>query len=193
MPFPPLPSFCVNVVPDGRRLIRPLFMETDGKTPLPSKRYYDVFTVFLTQATFAFTVAPFIFLSFRDSLMVWTRVYFYALLGIGACFAMFSRKLPFRGQFLKAQNARTANIKVEVDVAGIKKVAREEVKREGLSKREQRAPTLGLPEDPEGELNEIVAEVKREIEERKRRGSLGAQGFDVKKMVDEKIRQFKKK
>ena len=165
-------------------------MSPDGKTPLPSKRYYDMFTILLTQIAFAFTVSPFIFLTFTDSIIVWARVYFYTLLGVAASFTLFSRSLPFRARLVKMQSDRTAT----PNSAGIEKVAREQMLRRestedvtGL----KRAPTLGLPEDPEAEIDEIVAEVKREIDERKRRGSM-VQGFDVRKAVEEKLKEFKR-
>lgn len=189
------PRLDVDTAVDGRRLVRPLFMTPDGKSPLPSKRYYDIVTALLTQAAFAFTVAPFVLLSLGDSLLVWARVYFYTIIGVAASLALFSRSLPFRKQLVKMQSDRAP--KPTVDVDGIEKVAREEAKREKLTRMDsaggmKRAPTLGLPDDPEAEIDEIVAEVKREIEERKRRGSL-VQGFDVRKAVDEKLKEFKKK
>ncbi|KAF2181710.1 MBOAT family protein-like protein [Zopfia rhizophila CBS 207.26] len=190
-----LASLLQTIAKNGRRLIRPLFLTTEG-APLPTKRYYDIFTTFLTQTAFAFTVAPFIFLSFSGSILVWARVYFYTLIGVGASFALFSRSLPFRKKLQKMQADRTAAPSTETE---IEKVAREEQEKErrekllrrGSSDGAKRAPTLGIAEDPEAEIDEIVAEVKREIEERKRRGSL-VQGFDVRKAVEEKLSSLKK-
>jgi lysophospholipid acyltransferase len=186
-------------------------MSPDGKTPLPSKRYYDIFTLILTQTVFAYTVAPFIFLYFSTTMIVWSRVYFYTLLGVAASFAAFSRSLPIRKELVKRVNAHQApatsstSTTTGVDVASIEAAAREEAKLEGLKRREssesvaassmsgvssgRRAPTLGIADDPEADIDEIVAEVKREIEERKRRGSL-VQGFDVRSAVQAKFREF---
>jgi lysophospholipid acyltransferase len=182
-------------MPDARRLVRPLFMTPDGKTPLPSKKYYDIFTLFLTQSAFAFTVAPFILLGFRDTLLVWSRVYLYTLIGTAASFALFSKNLPVRSYLTKMQADRVSAF----DEKGIEKVVTQELekgRREQLLRRESvehlgSAPTLGIAEDPEAEIDEIVAEVKKEIEERRRRGSL-MQGFDVKRAVDEQLKKFKK-
>ncbi|KAF2659020.1 MBOAT-domain-containing protein [Lophiostoma macrostomum CBS 122681] len=209
-----LASLLQTIAKNGRRLIRPLFMSPDGKTPLPSKRYYDIFTLILTQTVFAFTVAPFIFLYFSTTMIVWSRVYFYTLLGVAASFAAFSRSLPIRKELVTRVNAHQApatptSTTAGVDVASIEKAAREEAKREGLLRREssesvapsslaggssaaRRAPTLGIADDPEAEIDEIVAEVRREIEDRKRRGSL-VQGFDVRSAVQAKFREFGKK
>ncbi|KAF2263868.1 MBOAT family protein-like protein [Lojkania enalia] len=184
---------CLQIIAkSGRRLIRPFFMTPDGKAPLPSKKYYDLFTIFLTQVAFAYTVAPFIILSFNDTMKVWARVYFYTIIGVAASFALFSRRLPFRKTLVKRQSTRTSSI----DVSGIEKVAREEAKRETLTRIDstdgvRRAPTLGIADDPEAEIDEIVLEVKKEIEDRKRRGSI-VQGFDVRKAVEEKFKAFQK-
>jgi lysophospholipid acyltransferase len=182
-------------------LIRPLFMTPDGKSPLPSKKYYDLFTVILTQTVFAYVVAPFILLGFSDTIKVWARVYFYTLIGVAASFALFSRSFPFRKQLVQRQSARTPQPAANnFDDPAIEKAAREEIRRERLARTNSadsvaghaKMPLLGIADDPEAEIDEIVAEVKAEIEQRKRRGSV-MQGFDVKKAVQEKLKQFNKK
>lgn len=173
-------------------------MTPDGKQPLPSKRYYDLFTWLLTQVVFAYTVAPFILLSFSNTMLVWSRVYFYTLFGVAASFAAFSRSLPIRRNLQKMQASRqpaSANDNIE-------KVAKEEVEAD-LKRRQsalsinsnassiRKAPTLGIADDPEAEVDEIVREVRQEIEERRRRGSM-MQGFDIKSAVREKMKEFQK-
>ncbi|KAF2738652.1 MBOAT family protein-like protein [Polyplosphaeria fusca] len=192
-----LAALLQTIAKNGRRLVRPLFMSPDGKTPLATKKYYDIFTRVITQVAFAFTVSPFIFLTLSASLKVWARVYFYTLIGVAFSFAFFSRSLPFRKMLIKKQSDRQPPVDVGSEV---EKVAREEAKREKLVRMEstdtvggaRRAPTLGLPDDPEAEIDEIVAEVKREIDDRRRRGSL-VQGFDIKKAVDQKLKEFQRK
>lgn len=178
-------------------MVRPLFLSVDGKTSLPTKIYYDIFTFLLTQLAFSFTVAPFILLGFSDTLKVWARVYFYTLIGVAGCFGLFSRSLPFRKQLQQRQSARApATAAVDRDLSNIEQIAKEEIKRDNLrtdsttSATSRKAPTLGIADDPEAELDAIVAQVKREIAERKRRGS-ALQGFDVKVAVQEKIKEFK--
>jgi lysophospholipid acyltransferase len=86
------------------------------------------------------------------------------------------------------------------DDPAIEKAAREEIRRERLARTNSadsvashaKMPLLGIADDPEAEIDEIVAEVKAEIEQRRRRGSL-MQGFDVKKAVQEKLKQFNRK
>ena len=184
---------------DGRRMVRPLFLAADGKTSLPTKIYYDVFTFLLTQLAFSFTVAPFILLGFSDTLKVWARVYFYTLVGVAGCFGLFSRSLPFRKQLQKRQSLRTVTKPAaDLDMSNIEQIAKEEIKKDNLTRTNsmasttssKKAPTLGIADDPEAELDEIVAQVKREIMDRKRRGS-ALQGFDVKKAIQEKIKELK--
>ncbi|KAF1974528.1 MBOAT-domain-containing protein [Bimuria novae-zelandiae CBS 107.79] len=194
-----LASLLQTIAKNARRLIRPLFMTPDGKEPLPSKRYYDIFTWLLTQVVFAYTVAPFILLSFSATMLVWSRVYFYALIGVAFSFAAFSRSLPIRHHLQKMQAARQPSSSTE----DIEKIAKEEVEAD-LRRRQsalsvnsdassvRKAPTLGIADDPEAEIDEIVREVKQEIEERMRRGSV-MQGFDLKTAVREKIKEFQTK
>lgn len=176
-------------------------MTPDGKTPLPSKRYYDAFTFFLTQTVFAYVVAPFILLGFSDTIKVWARVYFYTLIGVAGSFALFSRSFPFRKQLVQRQSVRLPPPPAATyDDPAIEKAAREEIRRERLARTKSadsiassaKMPLLGIADDPEAEIDEIVAEVKAEIEQRRRRGSV-MQGFDLKKAVQEKLSQFKKK
>lgn len=182
-------------------MIRPLFLTPDGKNSLPTKKYYDIATAILTQVIFAYVVAPFILLGFSDTLKVWARVYFYALIGVAASFALFSRNLPFRQQLVQRQAARAPPAAAaSVDETAIEKEARDAIKRETLARANsydstssKKMPLHGLPDDPEAEIDEIVKEIKLEIEQRKRRGSLkGMQGFDLKKTVQQKLDQFKK-
>lgn len=60
---------------DFRRHVRPLFMTADQKSDGPYKKIYDVFGLLVTQFSFAYIVAPFIILDFKDSLKLWSRAY----------------------------------------------------------------------------------------------------------------------
>jgi lysophospholipid acyltransferase len=134
-------------------------------------------------------------------------VYFYVLWGTAASFALFSRSLPFRAYLIKLQNARTgtavstakSNDEANTSMSSnkVEKVAREEAQAWVQQERDRRDDAAsaallgsGLSADPEKDVEQLVTEVRREIEERKRRGSL-VQGFDVRKAVDEKIKQMK--
>jgi lysophospholipid acyltransferase len=177
-------------------MIRPLFLTTDGKSDLPSKKYYDIFTAILTQVAFSFTVAPFILLDFSDTVKVWSRVYFHTLIGVAASFALFSRSLPFRKQLTQRQAARVAHAATaELDASSVEKVTREEMNKisrvnsEASTASSRKAPTLGISDDPEAEIAEIIAGVNKEIAERRRRGSV-LQGFNVKQAVQQRMKEF---
>jgi lysophospholipid acyltransferase len=178
-------------------LIRPFFLTPDGKNPLPSKKYYDIITTIVTQIIFAYTVAPFILLGFSDTFTVWARVYFYTLVSVAASFAAFSRNLPLRKQLVQRQAARAPPASATpIDESTIEEAAREEITREKLARTNsqdsvasKKMPLHGIADDPEAEIDEIVREVKAEILERRRRGSMS---FDVKKAVQEKLKQFRK-
>ncbi|KAL5114533.1 Lysophospholipid acyltransferase [Pleosporales sp. CAS-2024a] len=192
-----LAAFVQTCAKNGRRLIRPLFLTPDGKNPLPSKKIYDMVTLVITQVIFAYTVAPFILLGFSDTLRVWSRVYFYALVSLAASFAVFSRRLPFRKQLVQLQTARAPQASTtSVDESAIERAAREELKLTRATSQDsvasKKMPLHGISDDPEAEIDEIVREVKAEFDLRRRRGSV-VLNFDVKKAVQEKMRQFKKK
>ncbi|KAF2490243.1 MBOAT family protein [Lophium mytilinum] len=172
-----LASLLQTIAKNGRRLLRPFFLTADGGSETPKKRYYDLVTILITQLAFSFTVAPFVFLSFTGSITVWSRVYFYCLIGVAVCFGALNS--PIKPQ-LQAQLKKRNKGKIE-----------EVVKIEQAKERIQRAPTLGLPDDPEAEMDEIVAEVRKEIEERRKRG--GSVGMDIRKAVEEKLAEFKRK
>jgi lysophospholipid acyltransferase len=63
-----LASLIQTAAKNFRRHLRPFFMDPVSGKPLPSKRYYDVLTYFVTQLSFSFATVPFLILSFSDSL-----------------------------------------------------------------------------------------------------------------------------
>ena len=140
---------------DFRRYIRPFFLSPDGSKPTQYKRYYDILSWVVTQLTLSFAVAPFIMLSFRTSIAVWSSVYYYGAIGTLGSVAFFAspakalvvRRLKLRS---KPQPGKT----VAQEPAG--------------------PPTLGLPNDPGREFDEAVQEIMEEIESRRRRGSIVA-------------------
>jgi len=166
--LPLLRSKLTSVRKDGRRLLRPLFLEADGKTPTPNKRYYDIFTWFVTQVAFAFAVSPFIILDFASCIKVWGRVYFYAIIGTAACFGFLQS--PGRKWLQEQVKKRTG-----AEKPGLERV-----------KSVERMPTLGMPDDPERAVDEIVQEVKAEIE---RRRAEGIQLPDVRELIRQKLEE----
>jgi len=90
------------------------------------------------------------------SLLVWTRVYFYAVIGTALATGFFAS--PAKAFLIKKLNKRSGA------TAGKLKRTHSQ---ESLAGRE---PVLGLPPDPQKELAEIVQEVKAEMEARQRKG-----------------------
>ncbi len=155
-----------DIPPDVRRHIRPFFLTPDGTRPTPYKPYYDAFSYLATQAAFCFTTVPFVLLTLRDSLLVWSRVYFYAIFGAAATMAFFaSPARPWLDRRLEVRNQR----EMEKEVRG--------------------HPLMGLPSDPGEDVQEAVREIRLEVEMRRRRGSLVGmpRGEEMRAAVEDKL------
>ncbi|EYE97245.1 lysophospholipid acyltransferase [Aspergillus ruber CBS 135680] len=179
-----LGSFIQTVAKNFRRHIRPFFLTPDGTKPTPNKRYYDIASWLATQLTLSFTVMPFIFLSFADSMAVWQSVYYYGILTTLSSLAFFSS--PVKKIFIKKLQTRasgTAGAKKPVSVS-----APSGPTTPGADGHD-RDQTLGLPDDPAKDLDEAVQEIKGEIDARNRRGSTATMpsGAELKAAVEEKI------
>ena len=118
--------------------MRPFFLSPDGARAIPAKQYYDYFTLFITQTTFSFVVAPFIYLTIGDSLKVWSRVYFYCIIGVAACIGF----LNSPGKSWLKNQLRQRN-------AGKTKDKRD---RDEFS-------AMGMPENPLNDLKEMVNDI----------------------------------
>jgi len=148
-------------------------MSPDGKTPTANKRYYDIFCWLTTQLHFSFVVAPFILLTLPPTIKIWARVYFFGLVGLAVCFAFLQS--PGKTMLIKKLKARSR--------PGLERTASSASVADGYDS------TLGLPHDPEFEMQRIVKGVKDEIEARKRRGSTVP---DVRVLFQQKLDEFKK-
>lgn len=145
----------------------------------------------MTQTAFCFTTAPFVLLTLPSSLLVWSRVYFYCILGTAASMAFFAS--PGKSWLihqLKIQNAATGAEKEVLKAQG------HGHGRPDLGGRRTTNTSaldgyggLGLPDDPEREVQEAVAEIKSEVEGRRRRGSkiTVPTGEELKQMVEERL------
>jgi lysophospholipid acyltransferase len=118
------------------------------------KVYYDIFSYLVTQLAFSFTTAPFVLLTLPASFLVWARVYFYAAIGTALSTAFFAS--PAKAFLAKKLNARSG-------IGGL----RRKRSQESLASTE---PVLGLPAEPQKDLEEIVSEVRAEMEARQRKG-----------------------
>jgi lysophospholipid acyltransferase len=135
-----------------RRYIRPFFLDPKTSQPTRYKIYYDIASYLTTQLTFSFVVAPFITLTISASLLVWARVYFYAIIGTALATAFFAS--PAKAYLIKQLNKRSG--------ASGPKLSRTK-SQESLASNQ---PVLGLPPNPERDFQEMVNEVKAEIEMR---------------------------
>ena len=152
---------------DFRRHVRPFFLSPDGQHPTSYKIYYDILSYLATQTAFCFTTAPFVLLTLPSSLLVWARVYFYAVLGTAASMAFFaSPAKPWLVKRLKQRNQNATQPK--------------EVKEH---------PLLGMPSDLAGDIDEAIQEISNEVDARKRRGQSISMptGGDLKAVVEDKL------
>lgn len=166
-------------------------MTPDGKTALPRKRYYDLFSYVVTQLAFSFTTAPFVLLDIGDSLVVWMRVYFYTVIGTIAAslFLLTPGKAWLSSRVRKYQSsAQKAKATASTDVSDASTSAPVRpslLHREG-SHSTQRHPTyLGLPNDPGKAWDEMVDEFAMEIERRRSDGKPLAD--EVRNLLREKF------
>jgi lysophospholipid acyltransferase len=150
-----------------RRNFRPFFLDPKTGAPLPSKRYYDIASWLTTQLTFSFTVAPFLILSFKGSLLVWSRVYFYAVIGTAALMVFFASPAKL---YLKKEIERR-NAKAGVAVGGAAKGANgaagggklpRSASSESLA---SQTPVMGITQDLGKEFDDAMSDI-RALEEK---------------------------
>lgn len=166
-----LGSFVQTSAKNIRRTIRPFFLTPDGTKPTPYKRYYDILGWLGTQLTLSFAAAPFVLLSFNDSITTWTRVHFYGIISVFSSLALFAKASPVRKYLVKRLDQRNQSAA---------KRAKEEP---------ARAPVLGLSEDVGEDMDEVIEEIKQEIETRRRSGSVVTMpsGQELKAAIEDKI------
>lgn len=103
----------------------------------------------------SFAVAPFLVLSFSGSVLAWSRVYFFVVIGVLVTMAFFhSPAKQYLREKLEARQKRPG-----VQLA-------RSLSQDSLVGRE---PVLGVAQDPERELDEAVREMKADFVELRRR------------------------
>ncbi|KAG9239400.1 MBOAT family protein-like protein [Amylocarpus encephaloides] len=152
-----LASFVQTAAKNCRRYIRPFFLDPQTTQPTSLKIYYDIASWFITQFTFSFVTAPFVLLTLPASFLVWARVYFYGAIATALATAFFSS--PAKGLLIQKLKARAGTPELHKSAS-----------QENLAHHE---PMLGLPAEPQKDLEELVGEVKAEMEIRKRKASQG--------------------
>lgn len=145
-----LASFVQTVSKNCRRYFRPFFFTQSTGEPTPYKIYYDALSYFVTQLTFSFTTAPFVLLSLQDSFLVWSRVYFYAVIGTALATAFFES--PATSHFKKALTKRNGG------------PLKPSASQENLA---GKYPLHGLPDDPMADLGEIKKDMEATLKKKR--------------------------
>lgn len=168
-----LGAFIQTVAKNIRRYVRPFVMTPDGKKGTSNKMYYDAVCWVVTQFTFCFVTAPFVILGFSDSIKAWARVYFYAIIGVGGSMAFFSS--PAKVYLIKQ----------------LKKREPEDNLKRTYSHDQIKMPVLGMSDDPSRDIDEVVAEIKQEVDTRRRRGSKieMPSGESLRRAVEQKLKE----
>lgn len=122
-----------------------------------------------TQLAFCFTTAPFVLLTLPDSLLVWARVYFYAIIGVAFSMAFFAS--PAKPWLIKQLNDK-----------------RKPALQRTASQESMREPVMGMPHDPGQDFDEVFQEVRDEVM-RRRKNSSGRRGLSVAQEVKEVLRE----
>jgi lysophospholipid acyltransferase len=141
-------------------MVRPFFLDPVTQEPLSTKVYYDIASWIATQTTFSFVVAPFVILGFSDSIAVWCRLYFYAVITTGGSLAFFMS--PGKKWLRSVLEQRSK-------AAGVAKIPRSLstdslASANGNGNGHTKAPVLGLSQDLERDVNEMLDEAKIEFE-----------------------------
>ncbi|KAI9721336.1 MAG: lysophospholipid acyltransferase [Chrysothrix sp. TS-e1954] len=186
-----LAALIQTVAKNARRLLRPFFMAPDGKTAGNSKIYYDVFSWTITQLAFSFTVAPFILLSFSSTITIWARVYFYCVIGVAASLAFLaSPGKPWLRKQLAARNKPKSTVAIDGEPK-TQHTANASASGSPLQRSESheyfKGATLGMPDDPGQDLDEIMESLKEEVRLRRDRGQSIGQGLT--EAVQAKLRE----
>jgi len=155
-----LASFIQTVAKNCRRYFRPFFLDPATSKPTSYKIYYDISSYLVTQLAFCFATAPFVLLTLPASYLVWSRVYFYAVIGTALSTAFFAS--PARTFLKKKIEERAAKANT---VVGMKKGLN--LSQESLTGGE---PVMGLPPDPNEDFEEAVREIREEMQARQRKG-----------------------
>ena len=112
-------------------------------------------------------------LNLPSSLLVWTRVYFYAVVAVGGSLAIFAS--PAKPYLIRQLKNRQGN-----DDQALKRSTSQETNSH---------PALGLPNDPGRDIDEAIQEIKEEVELRRRKGSYVKmpEGKELKMKVEDKL------
>ncbi|KAI6251183.1 Lysophospholipid acyltransferase [Erysiphe necator] len=137
-----LASFVQTVAKNFRRYLRPFFVDPSTSKPTSLKSLYDIFSYIVTQLSFSFITAPFIFLDLESSFLVWSRVYFYGIIGTAVSTIFFAS--PAKQMLIKKLDEMKRKEKLNTKFKSTSDTIVE--------------PVLGIPSSIENDLKEIVQE-----------------------------------
>lgn len=150
--LPKLAQHQTNKSSDFRRNVRPFFLDPVTQKALPNKKYYDIASWLATQTTFSFAAAPFIILGFNESLQVWARVNFYAVIAVFASLAFFAS--PAKGYLRKMLEKKSREAGGHLSRT--------------TSSENLKEPVLGVSADPGRDIDEVIQEIQAEVEKVKK-------------------------
>jgi lysophospholipid acyltransferase len=115
-------------------------------------------TFVVTQFTFSFATVPFLVLSFSGSMRAWSGVYFYAFGWTLATLAFFntSGKVMLRKELEKRTGTKREKL----------------VRTTSTDSIGGREPILGISKDPEQDINEVIKEIRAEVEAQQKKKQL---------------------
>ena len=145
----------LTLATDFRRHVRPFFLDAITGNPSSKKMYYDAISFVATQLVFSFATTPFLVLAFGDSVLAWSRVFFYGAVGTVLCLAFFASpgKAMLKKQLERRQGKASAKLVRSVST-------------DSLTGKE---PILGISKDIELDVAEAMQELRGEIEEKRKK------------------------
>ncbi|RDA87288.1 hypothetical protein CP532_1315 [Ophiocordyceps camponoti-leonardi (nom. inval.)] len=155
-----LASLVQTAAKNFRRLVRPFFLDPVSGDARPGKKYYDAVSYVATQSTFAFVTTPFLLLTLKGSIHAWSCVYFYALVWTVACMLFFASpggKAMLKAELEKKSGGQQPRAKL------VRSISVESLK--------GKEPILGISKDLEQDMNEVVQEIRAEVQARQRKMS----------------------
>lgn len=165
---------------------------------------------------FSFTVVPFIVLTLSASFTVWMRVYFYCIVGVAAAMGFFAspgkawlRKMTGPRPKPAATTSTTSApptpplVGKDVGLPDVRRLGDELSDKLGVdvrpafgrseSREDVKGASLGLPEDPMQDLDEIMRELRKEVQSRRDRGQSIGQGLqEAVQVVQAKAGELKR-
>jgi len=131
-----------------------------------------VLSCLATQLAFSFAAAPFVLLTLSASLRAWAAVYFYAVVGVAAAAVFFAT--PAKPALRKALEERAARAAAGGGSRRPAEALRRTASTDSMAGAAGREPVLGLSPDLELEIDDMVSEIRDEVE--KRRAAAGQGG-----------------